>query len=289
MATPELQPLGQAVTNQEPASPSLLVRLLGNAKKFADLGIAIPALLYTCGFVVLGCYAEQNNLGLQVFPAIQFFSAGAGFLIVFASVVLVVMFLRLLLKKTFAWLGSEAKLSRLLRKIMPGLLLGSIAASIIASKFHLDTLSLVATYGSGLALFFSAEGWAQKLASFYVYFIAFVVGLALLAFYAFSAYPRIPASFGGGKPRHAYIQVDAKAISAVLSPQLIGTNRDSTAGLATFEADVYLVTDGSIVVKVPRLEPVSHKEAASQVQRPPMMVLQLRRSDVSAIFWDSNH
>jgi hypothetical protein len=67
MATPELQSSG---TN---AGPSALAVFMGNAKRLYDIGIALPVLLYSCGFVVLGCYSVEHDLGLQVFPTIQFF------------------------------------------------------------------------------------------------------------------------------------------------------------------------------------------------------------------------
>jgi hypothetical protein len=287
MATPEMEHL-QTLTPEvclviepKPAPASRLLAFLESAKKFSDLGIAVPALLYTCGFVVLGCYAEDNGLGLQLFPAIQFFSAGAGFLIIFCSIVLLVMALRQLLKKVFEWLSSAEKLSRLVKKALPWLLMGSLALNGISGVFHLHKLYMVSVYGIIAAVFFSAEGFAQQMARLYLYFIGFVAGLAFLALYAFSAYPRIPASFGGGKPRHAQIQFDAKAIAGDLSARLVQSGQISASGIATLEADVYLITDNNILIKVRRLEPLS------QNSRPPAMVVQLRRSDVSAIFWDS--
>jgi hypothetical protein len=293
MATPELQPLDKLtpevclVIEPQPSRQSPLARFLESAKKFSDLGIAIPALLYTCGFVVLGCYAEENSLGLQIFPAIQFFSAGAGFLIIFASVVLVVLFLRLALKKCFEWLNSGAKVSKFVKKALPWVLAASFAIYYISMALHLDKIHAISIGGIGFALFFSAEGWVEKMARFYLYFIGFVAGLGLLAFYAFSAYPKIPASFGGGEPRHAHLQVEMNAIPRDLAQQLVRSGQASTAGSGNLEAEVYLVTDNSIVIKIPR--PATPDAIASEKKKNSAMILQLRRSDVSAIFWDSRH
>jgi len=283
MPTPESEQLGKLAPEVglivEP--PSRLAAFLASAKKFSDLGIAIPALLYACGFVVLGCYAEENGLGLQVFPAIQFFSAGAGFVIIFSCVVLVVIALRLGLNKCFRWLNSGATLANGIKKGIPWLLAASFVVNYIASKLHWEKVQMGAIYATLLSIFFSAEEWAQKMARFYLYFIGFIGGLLVLSLYAFSLYPKIPASFGGGKPRHAHVQLDMKTVSGDLAEKLRHEGQLPASGLATFEADVYLVTDNSIVAKIPHYGPGAEKHG------PRSIVLQLRRADVSAIFWDS--
>ena len=163
MATPELQPLEQLKPEVSPiveparGPQSGLAKLMGQAKQFSELGIAIPALLYTCGFVVLGCYGEENSLGLQVFPAIQFFSAGAGFLIIFASAVLLIVAVRQLLNKSFNWLNSGTKTSKLVRKVIPWVLGGSFAVFYLAGMFHLERIRVTALYAITITLFFSAE------------------------------------------------------------------------------------------------------------------------------------
>lgn len=287
MATPELQPVEQAkpevcpIVEPAPGPQSGFAKLMGHAKQFSELGIAIPALLYTCGFVVIGCYAEKNSLGLQVFPAIQFFSAGAGFLIIFASAVLLIVAVRQLLNKCFKWLNSGTRTSNLVRKVIPWVLGGSFAVFYIAGMFHLERIRVAALYAITITLFFSAEDWVQKLARYYLYFVAFVLGVLSLALYAFSLYPAIPASFGGGKPRHASIQVDMKVLPDEVSQQF---QPNATTG--NLEADVYLVTDSAVLIKVARPEKPGKEARPSAAKKPPRIILQLRRSDVSAIFWD---
>jgi hypothetical protein len=284
MATPGMQP-----AESPAATSSRLDIFLGSAKKLSDLGIALPVLLYTCGFVVLGCYSEANSLGLQVFPAIQFFSAGAGFLIIVAFMVLLVMALRLLLNNVFTRLNSGSKLSRIVKKIIPWSVLGSIATYYIADRLHHEKLSTVAMFAVLLSLFFSAEGWVQSITRYYLYLAGPALGVAFLVWYAFSAYPQIPASFGGGKPRHAHVQVDMKAISGDLSQQLMRAGQAPSGGLGNIEADVYLITDNSILMKVPRVDMADSNGSAPRKTVQPAIVLQLRRSDVSAIFWESRH
>jgi len=289
MATPELQPLQQLtpevclIVEPGPVPQSAFAKLLANAKKVSDLGFAIPALLYTCGFVVLGCYAEESNIGLQAFPTIQFFSAGAGFLIIFVSVVLLVIAIRHFLKRCFEWLSSETRPGKLIRQAMSWILVGSIIAFYLAGTFHLERTRAVALCSFVISMLFSAEGWVRKMAGYYLYFVAFIVGLLVLALYAFSLYPTIPATFGGGKPRHAHVQIDTKAVPGELSRQFGPTVADGN-----IEAEVYLVTGDSIVIKVLRPEALD-KAGSSQTKKPSFMILQLRRSDVSAISWDSRH
>ncbi|HEY4677023.1 MAG TPA: hypothetical protein VIJ01_07675 [Candidatus Angelobacter sp.] len=286
MATPELQPLealkpeGCLIVEPAPAPQSGFAKLMGQAKQFSELGIAIPALLYTCGFVVLGCYGEENSLGLQVFPAIQFFSAGAGFLIILASSVLLIVVVRQLLNKCFNWLNSGTRTSKRVRKVIPWILGGAFALFYLAGMFHLERIRVAALYAITITLFFSAEDWVQKLARYYLYFVAFVLGVLSLALYAFSLYPAIPASFGGGKPRHAHIQVDMKVLPGEVSQQL---QPNATSG--NLEADVYLVTDSAVLIRVPQPEKPGNG-ATPCAKKPPHIILQLRRSDVSAIFWD---
>jgi hypothetical protein len=293
MATPELQPLDKLTpevcliiepTREE--AHSRFAAFLVNAKKFSDLGIAIPALLYTCGFVVLGCYAEDNSLGLQVFPAIQFFSAGAGFLIIFASFVLIMVALRQLMKRVFDWLSSESKFSKVVKQAVAWMGAISLVTLYLAGFLHFEKIRIAAMYGLILCLFFSAEGWMQKMARFYLYFVGFVVGLVTLALYAFSAYPKIPSSFGGGEPRYARVQVDMNALPGVIAQQFIHSGHPPSDAKGELEAEVFLVTDSSVVIRIPRPEPLGQKDAGSPT-KPKGMILQLRRSDVSAIFWDS--
>lgn len=283
MTTPGMQPV-EAIS----PSPSRLNVLLANFKKLSDLGFALPVLLYTCGFIVLGCYSEANNLGLQAFPTIQFFSAGAGFLLIFAAVSLTVLVLRQALKNIFDWLNSESVLSKLIKKLLPAAVLISMAAYSIANMLHMQKLSVAATIAVGLCLFFTADGWMQHMTRYYIYFNGFVFGVAMLAWYAFSAYPSIPASFGGGKPRPAHILIDKKW----LSMDLMGRLKQEAAPLSEvvdLKADVYLITDDSILVKVARMEPGNAANNSVEDSKRSTMVLQLRRSDVSAVIWENRH
>ncbi len=137
-----------------------------------------------------------------------------------------------------------------------------------------------------VSFFFSVEAF-QNVARYYIYFNALVVCLASLTWYAFNAYPAIPASFGGGKPRHAHIQVDMKSMPSELSQQLMKPSTISPASVGELEADVYLITDNSILIKVPRIEPADKASDSQKAAHLRIMVLQLRRSDVTAIFWES--
>src|SRR5260370_10228884 len=150
MATPGMQPL--EVTAGE---PSRFSALMGGAKKFTDLGIALPVLLYTCGFVVLGCYSEANNLGLQAFPTIQFFSAGAGFLLIFGAVVLVAMAVYQLLSSWFEWLRSGTRVSKFAGKAMWALMFASIPVFPISSWLHWAKVSVGTMVVFLVSFFFS--------------------------------------------------------------------------------------------------------------------------------------
>ncbi|HXA84270.1 MAG TPA: hypothetical protein VNZ47_04290 [Candidatus Dormibacteraeota bacterium] len=284
MATPGMQ----SIETTAPPSPRLSA-FLGNFKTLSDVGIALPVFLYSCGFVVLGCYSEANNLGLQAFPTIQFFSAGAGFLLIFIAVSLAVLVLRQALAKIFNWLNSESALSKTIKKALPAAILISIGVYWVSEKMHMQKLNVAAMIAIGLCLFFSADGWMQHMTRYYLYFNGFAFGVALLAWYAFSAYPSIPASFGGGKPRAAHILIDKKSISPDLSKQLMKPGASSAADVVDLSADVYLITDNSILVKVLRMEPADAPGSVGKDPKFSAMILQLRQSDVSAIFWESRH
>ena len=71
-----------------------------------------------------------------------------------------------------------------------------------------------------------------------------------------------------------------KVLPDEVSQQL---QRNATTG--NLEADVYLVTDSAVLIKVSRPEKPGNG-ATPSAKKPPHMILQLRRSDVSAIFWD---
>lgn len=267
---------------------SQFTRLLENAKKFSDLGIAIPALLYTSGFVVLGGYAEQNDLGLQIFPAIQFFSAGAGFLIILTAIILAVGLLRFLLNWCFNWLVSENKVSKLLQQKLQWLITASLLLFFVGILLRSSKVNDAAGCLLVLSMFISADKFFQKMARYYLYWVGFVAAVALLGIYAFVTYSKIPASFGGGKPRHAWVQMDTNAISAELSRQITLRDPATTGKMAVLDAEIYLITDSSIVMKVVRATP-SNPNISQDDSRNSSIILQVRRSDVSAIFWDSRH
>src|SRR5437588_12857566 len=124
MATPELRPPETNIN-----SSSHIAAFMSNAKRVYDLGIALPILLYACGFVVLGCYSIEHNLGLQAFPTIQFFSSGAAFLLIFAAVMLVILGLRALVTKYFTWLKRDTAFGQLIKKTGIWIFVGLIAAS----------------------------------------------------------------------------------------------------------------------------------------------------------------
>jgi hypothetical protein len=276
MATPELHPVENA------GASSALGTFMSNAKRAYDLGIALPVLLYACGFVVLGCYSMEHSLGLQVFPTIQFFSSGAAFLLILAVVMAVIAALHTLLTRYFHWLDQETRFGKFIQQTVVWAVLACIIASVILSKLHWEKLSNAAMILTLLAMLLSGGRFVQQLTRFYLYFNGFIVGVALLAWYAFVAYPAIPASFGGGKPQHAYVQVDGKATSDLL--RYLVTRRSGDSGNLEFEADIYLITENSVLMKVPQLTDPANPQNTSKA---PSLVLQVRRSDVSAIFWAS--
>jgi hypothetical protein len=285
MAAPELQSLGNN------ASPSTsLAAFMSNAKRLYDLGIALPVLLYSCGFVVLGCYSVEHDLGLQAFPTIQFFSSGAAFLLIFAAVMAVIIGIRVLLAKYFTWLNRETAVGRLMKKMAIWIMLGSVAASVILGKLHMDRLSNAAMFMALFSLLFFGDGWAQHMTRYYLYFNGLILGLALLGWYAFVAYPAIPASFGGGKPRRAHVALDMKSLPPGLASQLAKHDANASGEVAGFDAEIYLITDSQVLMKVPRAPaPGGAPQNGSPPNGSPAIILELRRSDVSAIFWDSRH
>ena len=282
MATPELQSLR---TNASPSSP--LAAFMSNAKRLYDLGIALPVLLYSCGFVVLGCYSVEHNLGLQAFPTIQFFSSGAAFLLIFSAVMAVVLGMRALVTKYFTWLNRETARGQLIKKMAIWIMLGSIAASVILGKLHMGRMSNAAMFMALFSFLFSGDGWIQYMTRYYLYFNGFILGLALLGWYAFVAYPAIPASFGGGKPQRAHVALDMKSLPSGLARQLAKHDANASAEIAELDAEIYLITDSNILMKVPRASAAGG--ASQNSPESPAIILELRRSDVNAIFWDSRH
>ena len=280
MATPELQSLG---TDASPSSS--LTAFLSNAKRLYDLGLALPVLLYSCGFVVLGCYSVEHDQGLQAFPTIQFFSSGAALLLIFAVVMAVILGIRALVIKYFTWLNRETALGRLMKKTAIWIMLGSVPASVILGKLHMDRLSNAAMFITLFSLLFFGDGWAQHMTRYYLYFNGLILGLALLGWYAFVAYPAIPASFGGGKPRSAHVVLDRKSLPPGLAGQLAKPGANAAAEVAEFDAEIYLITDSNVLLKAQRAPAAGGAPQNSS----PSIILQLRRSDVSAIFWDSRH
>src|SRR5438309_3435746 len=247
MATPELQSLG---TNASPSSS--LTAFLSNAKRLYDLGLALPVLLYSCGFVVLGCYSVEHDQGLQAFPTIQFFSSGAALLLIFAVVMAVILGIRALVIKYFTWLNRETALGRLMKKTAIWIMLGSVPASVILGKLHMDRLSNAAMFITLFSLLFFGDGWAQHMTRYYLYFNGLILGLALLGWYAFVAYPAIPASFGGGKPRSAHVVLDRKSLPPGLAGQLAKPGANAAAEVAEFDAEIYLITDSNVLLKSQR-------------------------------------
>lgn len=280
MATPELQSSGRNVT----PSPSLTA-FLSNAKRLYDLGIALPVLLYSCGFIVLGCYSIEHDLGLQAYPTIQFFSSGAAFLLIVAVVMAITIGVRVLLAKYFTWLNRETSVGRLIKRMAIWVMVSSIAASVIFGKLHMSGLSNAAMFMTLFSFLFSGDGFAQYMTRYYLYLNGFILGLALLGWYAFVAYPAIPASFGGGKPQQAHMVLDMNSLPAGLTSQLAKHDANASGGLAELDAEIYLITDSNVLMKVRR---ASIADGAPQ-NSSPSIILQLRRSDVSAIFWDGHH
>jgi hypothetical protein len=272
MAAPEFRFL-------DPDAPSSLSSFLSTAKRVYDLGIALPVLLYACGFVVLGCYSMENNLGLQAFPTIQFFSSGAAFLLLLAVIMAIIAALHALITRYFRWLDQETRFGKWIRKTLVWVVPVCIVVSVVLSKLRWEKLSTAAMILALLAMLFIGGEFVRQLTRFYLYMNGFIAGVALLAWYAFVAYPAIPASFGGGKPQHAYVQVDGKAASDLF--RSLVNRRISDSGNLELEADIYLITENSVLMKVPRLS-----DAAGQnTSTPPSILLQVRRSDVSAVFW----
>ena len=209
-------------------------------------------LLYACGFVVLGCYSIEHTLGLQAFPTIQFFPSGAAFLLILAAVMGIIAALRALITRYFRWLDEETRFGKLIQKTAIWVVPFCIVASVILSKLlHWEKLSNAAMIFMLVAMLGSKGGFALQLTRFYLYWNGFIAGLALLAWYAFVAYPAIPASFGGGKPQHAYVQLDGKAASATF--QNLVNRRVSDSGNMELEADIYLITENSVLMKVQRV------------------------------------
>jgi uncharacterized membrane protein (UPF0136 family) len=277
MATPGMQP--------SDGTQSRVSTLSETAKTLRDFGIASPVLFYTCGFVVLGCYSLDRNLGLQAFPATQLLSAGTGFVVILCLFAAVVLLVRKVLAAVFRWMDSGIGSSQLVRNSLLVILVGGAAMNWLFSKLHMNRTASVAAAIVASTFFLWAEGWVRRLARLYVYFFAFLMCLLVLTWYAFIAYPVIPASFGGGKPRHAHIQVDVKSISPGLSQQLFLPAQVSLTGIGELEADIYLLTDNTILLTTQKQSPADTgpeaRKGASSI------VLQLRRSDVGAILWDS--
>ncbi len=265
----------------ESAAPS--TAFLTKAKRLYDLGIALPVLLYACGFVVLGCYSMEHNLGLQAFPTIQFFSSGAAFLLILAAVMGTIAALRALINKYFHWLDKETRFRKFIEKTVIWVVPVCIVASVIFHKLHWEKLSYAVMLFMLLAMLLSPPlggDFVLRLTRFYLYSNGFIAGVALLTWYAFVAYPAIPGSFGGGKPQHAYVQVDGKATSTRFQNLI---QHPVGSGDMEIEADIYLITDNTVLMKVPL------PELQGKPRQPAFLVLQLRRSDVSSIFWVAAH
>jgi hypothetical protein len=206
-------------------------------------------------------------------------------LLIFAAVMAVILGIRILVTKYFTWLNRETALGQKLKKMAIWIMFGSMTASVISGKLHMDRLSNAAMFMTLFSLLFIGDGWAQHMTRYYLYFNGFIFALALLGWYAFVAYPAIPASFGGGKPQPAHVVLDMKSLPPGLAGQLAKHDANASGEVAEIDAEIYLITDSNVLIKTPR----APAPAGAPKNSSSAIILQLRRSDVSAIFWDSRH
>jgi hypothetical protein len=186
-------------------------------------GVALTALLYVLGLVVWSLNAARRDLGLGAAPDLQYLVAG----LVPALVVAVAFALGIAWWRLPAWSRDRLRSSRpalAARIASVGAVLfgGSVLAIAVFgwSGVLEDHPSLAAAvfvcFAAGVVLpsLASEETWLFRLI-WYGYGLLGIAALVLIAFvfYAEAVYPSLPQSLGGGRPRCAQLDLDARSLS----------------------------------------------------------------------------
>lgn len=234
MSTHTTVPALDKTDDQKPPSPfDAVVTLSRPVVSFVwteKRGLAFTALLYVLGLVVWSLNAARQDLGLGAAADLQYLVAG----LVPALVLAVALALLV------AWLRVPAWARDRLRSRWPGVAeaLGALGAVLFASGvFGVAALGwtgvlsrvpaveavliIVLFTGAVLVGLTREETWLFRLI-WYVYGpLGVVLMLALaVAFYADWAYPRLPQSLGGGKPRCAQLDLDTSSLSQATLAEL---------------------------------------------------------------------
>lgn len=249
---------------ERPESPATAVASLGRPLVTfvwrEKRGIALTAVLYVCGLAVWSFNAARRDLGLQAAADLQYLIAG----IVPALVIACALALLLGWFKVPAWTRDRLP-SRRPRESdavasLGAVLLGAslVSFSLLGWTGVLERWQVLAwlTYGAfGLGIVLvglTRRGNALFSMFWYGYGAVGVVVLAALAFQFYSdvLYPQLPQSLGGGKPRCAYLDVDASSVSGSTLGELAPTG-GGTATVRTTKLDIVFAQDDLIFVRRP--------------------------------------
>jgi hypothetical protein len=238
-------------------------------------GVALTALLYVLGLVVWSLNAARRDLGFGAGADLQYLVAGLVPAFVLAvALALIVAWLRLPAwsrDRLQSWRPAIAARIASLGAVLlaAGALGGALGWTGLLDRFPVLDFAVYAAVGVGVVLLGLAreESWLFRLV-WYVYapFVILLLVAAAFAFYAEGIYPSLPQSLGGGRPRCAQLDLDARSLS-------LETLAELAPGAAAGE-----------IVRTPRLDIVFAQGDTLFVRRPDDdRVVELRGGSIRAV------
>jgi hypothetical protein len=225
-------------------------------------GVALTAVLYALGLVVWSLNASRRDLGIGAAADLQYLIAG----------LVPALVLALALAVLVAWLKVPAWSRDRLRTRWPrvatgiyvfGAVLGVVSVFSFATlgptgvldRFPVLAAVVFVGFGAGVILTNLAgneETWLFRLV-WYGYGFAGLAALVVLAFafYAEAIFPSLPQSLGGGRPRCAQLDLDARLLSASTLAEL-GMPAPAGEIVRTGRLDVVFAQGDTLFVTVPR-------------------------------------
>jgi hypothetical protein len=275
----------------------------GNGSKLRDLALAGAAGTYAFGFIIWSIHALRNNLGLLPALDSQYIIAGLVPIIILvlavapcyvvikrikfnANMLPVLVVINIIFVCLHFFFPQEQVLVR-------------TGVNILQYIFTVLTLavSLSVYAGSPSSTRFRIPIPVFRILSYLPTLVLMIT--AIFFSYAVTVYPNIPQTFGGAKPRCAYLDVDPSKISAASKNVLFSTDGDSISTIngdspsmvmRSDKVDVYFVGDNWLLVKrASATEPIASNTAQGELtaeQRDSdTYTYEIDRDAINAIIW----